>query len=193
MPVPLAGGCRKKFIRQSRYAKDGIEDHQKFLFVASEPQELLLLTIGQALYPMEYAIIKTLDEDMEQMVRGGHYRMKVSVDTFWDGQDLSPRQWIERFKDTVAPKVVVGVYRATQMAPAQVFYAHEDHADLAAHVAIADSALQEHRGFPLLIDLADNVCSSVFGGQTLYGMLATAYANAGAPWRYLSERVTRNR
>jgi hypothetical protein len=118
-----------------------IEDHQKFVFVASEPAERLLLTIGQALHPMEYAIVKGLDENLEQMVRGGHYRMKVSVDTFWDGQDLSPRQWIERFKDTVAPRVVVGVYRATQMSPAQVFYAHEDHADLAAHIAIADSVL----------------------------------------------------
>ena len=77
--------------------------------------------------------------------------------------------------------------------PAYSGGAHEDHADLAAHIAIADSVLQEHRGFPLLIDLADNVCSSVFGGQSMYGMLATAYADAGAPWRYLSERVTRNR
>jgi hypothetical protein len=168
-----------------------IEDHQKFVFVASEPAEQLLLTIGQALHPMEYAIVKTLDEGMEQMVAGGHYRMNVTVDTFWDGQDLSPQRWIERFQKQVASKVVVGVYRATRLAPAQVFYAHEDHADLAAHIAIADSALQEHRGFPLLIDLADNVCSSVFGGQSLYGLLATAYADAGAPWRYLSERSTR--
>jgi hypothetical protein len=79
------------------------------------------------------------------------------------------------------------------MAPAQVFYAHAEHAHLVAHIAIADSALQEHRGFPLLIDLADNVCTSVFGGSTLHGLLATAYADAGTPWRYLSERTTRGR
>ena len=127
------------------------------------------------------------------MVEGGHYRMKVSVDTSWDGEDLTPMQWIRRFRDRIAPQVVVGVYRASQMAPAQVFYAHADHAHLAAHIAIADSVLQEHRGFPLLIDLADNVCSSVFGGSALSGLLATAYANAGAPWRYMSERATRGR
>ncbi len=168
-----------------------IEGHQRFVYVASEPSERLLLTIGQALRPTEYAIVKSLDEGLESMVEGGHYRMKVSVDTSWDGEDLTPMQWIRRFRERVAPRVVVGLYRATRMAPAQVFYAHEDHAHLAAHIAIADSVLQEQRGFPLLIDMADNVCSSVFGGGTLNGLLATAYADAGAPWRYLSERATR--
>jgi hypothetical protein len=170
-----------------------IESHQRFVYVASEPSERLLLTIGQALRPTEYAIVKRLDEGLESMVAGGHYRMKVSVDTSWDGEELTPMQWIRRFQERVAPQVVVGLYRATQMAPAQVFYAHAEHAHLAAHIAIADSALQEHRGFPLLIDLADNVCASVFGGGTLHGLLATAYADAGTPWRYLSERTTRSR
>jgi hypothetical protein len=173
-----------------------IEDHQRFIYVASEPSERMLLTIGQALRPTEYAIVKTLDESLEKMVDGGHYRVdrsKIKVDTFWDGQDLSPVEWIRRFRDLVAPKVVVGLYRATHMAPAQVFYAHAKHAHLAAHIAIADSALQEHRGFPLLIDLADNVCTSVFGGSSLSGLLAIAYADAGVPWRYQSERMTRDR
>jgi hypothetical protein len=169
-----------------------IEGHQRFVFVASEPSERLLLTVGQALHPGEYAIVKSLDEGMEKMVEGGHYRMNVTVDTFWDGQDLSPADWIRRFRDRVAPNVVVGLYRATRVSPAQVFYAHKDHAHLAAHIAIADSMLQEHRGFPLLIDVAHHVCSSVFGGGALDGLLATAYASAAAPWRYLSERITRD-
>ena len=90
----------------------------------------------------------------------------------------------------VAPQVVVGVYRATRLAPAQLFYAHVAHADVAAHIALADSILQEHRGFPLLLDLAHYVCQSVFGG-TLDYLTETAYAAAGAPWRYFSERSTR--
>jgi hypothetical protein len=169
-----------------------IEGHQKFVFVASEPAERLLLTIGQALRPLEYAIVKTLAEGLDAMIEGGHYRMNVTVDDRWDGESIKPMEWIKRFRDRVAPKVVVGVYRATQVAPAQVYYAHVDHAHEAAHIVLADSVLQEHRGFPLLIDLAHHVCSSVFGGNTLSGLLATAYADAGAPWQYLSERVTRS-
>jgi hypothetical protein len=173
-----------------------IENHQRFVFVASEPSERMLLSIGQALRPTEYAIVRTLDESLEKMVEHGNYRIdrrKLKVDTSWDGRDLSPMEWIRRFRDQIATQVVVGVYRATHMAPAQVFYAHVEHAHIAAHIAIADSALQEHRGFPLLIDLADNVCASVFGEGHLNGLLATAYSDAGAPWRYLSERTTRGR
>lgn len=170
-----------------------IEGHKKFVFVASEPADRVLLTIGQALRPCEYAIVKTLDEGMEKMVEGGHFRMNTTVDNTWDGEPLKPTDWIKRFRDRVASQVVVGVYRATRVAPAQVFYAHKDHAHYAAHVVLADSVLQEHRGFPLLIDLADHVCSAVVGGNAMGGLLASAYAEAKAPWRYLSERTTRSR
>jgi hypothetical protein len=117
--------------------------------------------------------------------------MRVTSETIWDGKKLTPAEWIRKFRDVVASQVVVGVYRATHLAPAQVFYAHENHADIAAHIALADSVLQEHRGFPLLLDLADNVCGAVFGGNSLTGPVSTAYADAGAPWRYSSERMTR--
>jgi hypothetical protein len=117
--------------------------------------------------------------------------MHVTSDTTWDGVKLTPEQWIRRFRDDVAAQIVVGVYRATRLAPAQLFYAHVDHADMAAHIIMADSILQEHRGFPLLIDLADNVCRGVFGSDTLNAPISTAYTDAGAPWRFQSERVTR--
>jgi hypothetical protein len=87
--------------------------------------------------------------------------------------------------------VVIGLYRSTPTAPAQVFYAHADWAHFAAHVVLADSLFQEQRGFPLLIDLAHHVCSSVFGGSLKY-LTETAYAAAGEPWRYFSERTTRD-
>jgi hypothetical protein len=168
-----------------------VEGHQKFLFVASEPSDRLLLTIGQALPPGHYAIVYSFKDWISPIVEGGHYRAARLPEATWDGHRLGYEDWIRRFRDEVAPQVVVGVYRATLLAPAQVFYAHVAHADLAAHIAIADSILQEHRGFPLLIDLAHGVCSGAFGGDTLAGPVATAYADAGAPWRFLSERMTR--
>jgi hypothetical protein len=184
-------GSMDLMIESTKILRELIEGQQKFVFVASEPSDRVLLTIGQALRPLEYAVVGTLRDGIDKTVEHGHYRMKTTVDRTWDGETLSPEQWIKRFRDVVAPQVVVGVYRATNLAPAQVFYAHVDHADLAAHVALADSVFQEHRGFPMLIDLADNVCRSVFGGDSLSGPVSTAYADAGAPWRYLSERVTR--
>ena len=168
-------------IESTRVMRGFIEGHGKFVFVASEPSDRFLLTIGDALQPLEYAVVRTLKESIYGTVEGAHYRSQgVSADTTWDGRRLTPQEWILRFRDEVAPQVVVGVYRATRLAPPQVFYAHRDHADIAAHIALADSVLQEHRGFPLLIDLADNVCRTVFGQETLNAPVETAYVDAGA-------------
>lgn len=187
-------GSLDLMIESTRVIRELVEDHQKFVYVASEPSDRLLLTIGQALRPLEFAVVTTMEETIGRIVDGGHYRglaEKLRVDTTWDGQQLTAEQWIKRFRDEVAPKIVVGVYRATELAPAQMFYAHIDHADVAGRVVLADSILQAHRGFPLLIDLADHVCSGVFGSDTMSGPVSTAYADVDAPWRYLSERATR--
>jgi len=184
-------GSLDLMIESTKIIRDLVESHQKFVFVASEPRDRVLLTIGQALPPLKYAVVTTLKDMIDKIVDKGHYRMNITVDSTWDGVRLGPEEWIKKFRDVVAPQVVVGVYRATRLAPAQMFFAHVDHADIAAHIALADSVLQEHRGFPLLIDLAHNVCQGVFGGDALMGPVATAYADAGAPWRYLSERMSR--
>jgi hypothetical protein len=168
-----------------------IEGHRKFVFVASEPRELVLLTIGQALRPLEYALVCTLDDRLRGWFHQRRFTADPAAGMLWDGEPLSPAEWIPRFLERVASRVMVGVYRATETAPAQLFYAHADHAHLAAHIVLADSMLQEHRGFPLLLDLADHVCAAVFGGSLRY-LTETAYAAAGAPWRYFSERTTRN-
>ena len=103
------------------------------------------------------------------------------------------RSWSEavRFRDEVASQVLVGVFRASPLAPPQVFYAHRDHFELAAAIAIADSVLLPDRGFPMLIDLADRACKSVYGGGSLRNVADAAYARVGAGVRYASERANR--
>lgn len=194
-PVPyelLTGaGCFEMMVASLRLLRELIEKRQKFVFVSSEPRERLALTVGQALGPMQYAIIGTLKERLENWLQQDRFAAGVGLEADWDGERLPARKWIPRFLERVASKVVIGVYRATLLAPAHVFYAHEDHAALAAHIVLADSALQEQRGFPLLLDLADHVCGRVFGGA-LRSLTEAAYASAGEPWRYFSERATRD-
>jgi hypothetical protein len=98
---------------------------------------------------------------------------------------------MESFCNDVAPKIVVGLYRVWEGAPPYMFYAHKDYAEMAAHIAMADSMLQEHRGFPMLIDLADTVCSTTFGLDSFVASVQIAYTDAGQPFRYLGERETR--
>jgi hypothetical protein len=170
--------------------RDLIEKHRKFVFVSSEPRERFLLTIGQALPPMHYAIVCTLQDRLERWFHQYRFTAEGPDELIWDGEAIAPSRWIPRFLERVASQVVVGVYRAAPSAPAQLFYAHADHAHTAAHLVLADSMFQEHRGFPLLLDLAHHVCATVFGGSLKY-LTETAYAAAGAPWRYFSERTTR--
>lgn len=158
-----------------------ILEHQKFVFVPSTVKARELLTIGDALRPLEYAIVDTNEATLER-IAAGHYRGEE-----WSGLgDL-----VEQFVADVGPKVAVGLYRVSELAPAQMFYAHIDHAHTAALIAMADSLLQGHRGFPMLIDLADNLCRSAFGGDVFAASTQVAYSEAGAPYRYMPERNTR--
>ena len=84
------------------------------------------------------------------------------------------------------------MYRASTHAPPYLLYAHREHAEEAAVVALADSVLQEHRGFPTLIDLADTVCRTVFGVDSFAPAVRLAYTEAGEPLRHEGERQTRH-
>lgn len=153
-------------------------DYERFVFVPSAPADRALLTIGDTLGPLEYAIIDTAQDAMRAIVEGGHYGQKY-------------RQLAQEFVAAYGPRIVRGVFRASAVAPAYVFYAHADRAHEAALLAMADAALQEHRGFPLLIDLADAVAGHTFSAEALRGLVRTAYAGQDQPWRYLTERETR--
>ncbi|MBA4192342.1 MAG: hypothetical protein C0467_30595 [Planctomycetaceae bacterium] len=170
-----------------------IDGHRKFVYVSSESGDRDYLTFGQALRPLEYLILGTLNERIEDFVKGLEFSGKISVDTRWDesSKPSRPEEWVRRFRDEVASQVLVGVYRASALAAPQVFYAHRDHFEVAAAIAIADSILLPDRGFPMLIDLADRACKSVYGGGSLNDMIDAAYARHGAGFRSTSERTHR--
>ena len=157
-------------------------EHKKFVFVPSAPAKRHWLMIGNALRPLEFAIIQTVKPELEYRIKAGHYRDESGV----------PAE-LRKFSKEVGPEIVVGVYRVWEAAPPFLFYAHVEHAEQAAHIAMADSLLQEHRGFPMLIDLADTVCAATFGVEDFRTSVHTAYADAGEPFRYLGERETRSR
>lgn len=183
------GGNLELMVEGTNVLRELIENHQKFVFVSEEPRDELLLTIGHALRPMEFAIVSTLDDRLEHWL---HQKRFAANDARvkWDGESIPATEWIPRFIRRVASRVVVGVFRAGEVAPPQVFYAHEDHADLAAYLAIADSVLQEHRGAPMLLEMARHVCRTVFG-DSLGGLTQNAFAAAGAPWRFAPTRSSR--
>lgn len=194
-PAPyqlLAGaGNPDVMIESVKVLRRLIADHRRFVFVSSESGDRDLLTLGQALRPLEYLIVQSLDERLTEFVENVSFSPRVTADNDWDGIPLSPENWVRKFRDEVANQVLVGVYRASWLAPPQVFYCHRKHFETAARIALADSVLLPDRGFPMLIDLVDRACKSVYGGGSLREMADAAYAKAGAGVRYGSERQNR--
>lgn len=176
----LTGSGNMALLEQSLSVLRGLIGHQQFVFVPSSIKDRLLLTIGDALGPLEYAVVQTAEHAMRRIVENGRYHPAY-------------RRLADDFVAEIGPQIAVGVYRAAAHAPATPFFAHVDRVREAAHIAIADSVLQEHRGFPLSIDLADAACRSMFGAETFDNAVAAAYREHGEPLRYLPERNTREK
>jgi len=180
-PVPyelLTGSGSMDLLGAAITVLEELIDYQQFVFVPSAIKDRVLLTLGAALHPLEYAVVFTGEAAMRRVVKGGHY-----------GEDWHRR--VRQFVDRNGPKIAIGVYRAGPHSPATPFFAHVDRVHEAAHIAMADSLLQEHRGFPLSIDLADAACRAVFGGGAFDDAVTAAYQTHGEPARYLTERQTR--
>lgn len=155
-----------------------VAGHRRFVFVPSEAADRRILMLGHALQTGQYAIVTTSEASMTTIVEGGHYSKRY-------------KQMALDFCREIGPQIAVGVYRASSAAPPYVFYSHVDYSHEAALIALADSLLQEYRSFPLLIDLADRQCRAAFGNDIFDGAVQSAYARAGAPFRYMGERQTR--
>lgn len=174
----LTGSGNMALLAESLNVLRELIGYQRFVFVPSSIKDRLLLTIGDALEPLEYAVVQTGEQAMRRIVDGGRYHP-------------NSRNLADAFVDDIGPKVAVGVYRASRHSPATPFFAHIDRVHQAAHIAMADSLLQEHRGFPLSIDLADMACRAMFGAEAFDDAVASAYREHGEPLRYLPERNTR--
>lgn len=188
----LTGGSNLELmVHGTQVLRHFVEKHQKFVFVASEPHERLYMTLGQALHPLEYAIIGSLDDRLKTWLHQKRFKVNVTKTLLWDDEPIAPTEWIPRVIESVASKIVVGLFRPTRLAPAQLFYAHEDYSDIAAHIALADSMLKE-QGTSFLLEMAHHVCSSVFG-DSLEALAESAYIAAGAHHRFLNGRLHRAR
>lgn len=182
-PAPyelITGSGSMDFLRSSlELLSELILQYKRFVFIPSAPGERLLLTIGNALPPSCYAVVESSAYRLNEILDTGHLRSEH-------------RARAEAFTKDAGPTILIGVFRTYAETPPQIFYAHADHVHEAAVIAMADCLLQPQRSFPTLIDLADTVCSSLFGVEGFKSTIQTAYAKHGNPLRFLGERETRN-
>jgi len=157
-----------------------IVEYKRFVFVPSATKRRELISIGNGLKPLEYLVIDTAKTDILKIIENGGARAPMVG-------------WQNEFAHQYGDDIVIGLFKASTISPAYLFYAHRDYLQTAALIAIADGVLQEHRGFPMLIDIADNICAATFNAETFYSTIRNAYSQAGQPFRYLGERETRMR
>ncbi|RKG90939.1 hypothetical protein [Corallococcus terminator] len=155
-----------------------MEEHPKFVFVPAQMDNRGFLTLGQALNAGEFAILETLERTGSEILRSWQY----------DTEGLTRAT---TFVKMYCPQVVMGLFRASNNAPPQIFYAHVKHAHMAACVAIADSVLRADMGFPMLLDVAAMSCRSAFGEDGFHGLIQDAYAQADASLQYFNGRKAR--
>jgi len=162
-----------------------LEKQKRFIFVPSEISDQAVVTIANSLQPLQYAVLRNTRDIIEGYLSNSsyerpHYKAKGIY------------QELRAFQEDVGSKVVLCVYRTSWFSPGGVFYAHEDHVHEAAQIVMADSALQEHRGFPNLIDIADRMCRGMFDSGGVATQVHAVLARSGAPFRYFNERSTRS-
>lgn len=134
-------------------------EHKRFVYIPRGSNNRLLQSIGDALLPLEYAIVDDLDAYMFDVISEGHYGT---------GKFREAKRLLDSFQADATGKLVAGVFRVSPHSSSQIFYAHVDHASEAAIVAMADAVLIEARGSPMLLDLAGSICRDMFPADAIF-------------------------
>lgn len=109
-----------------------------------------LRLVGIALNAGEYIVLSDYYDDLNEFLDTAHFKKTG------EGSD---EEKFRRFIEDANNKFVRGVYKASNSNRAYVFYAPKQNIERMVHLLFADSSFQPIRGFPLLLDYADSMCS----------------------------------
>jgi len=153
--------------------------NKKCLSIISRSQNDAYIRIGLSLNSGEYIKLKKsvgleIIED----------RTLLSDKDRWREEDYLK---VNNFINQRAVKIKIGLIKVSQRP--YVFHAHEDIFDLAAGLIYRDSLFQKQKGFPLLVDYADNLCSTYFKASDFNKIIEYQLAKEG---EFLSEMSEEN-
>ncbi|MBE7433130.1 MAG: hypothetical protein HS100_04390 [Anaerolineales bacterium] len=169
-----------------------IDDGMYVSIVSKERQYPELLTLGMALDAGEYIIVNSGIEILDDFYGDGE-RAHYTDTRIPEYGNKSQKELFSDFQKGYGPKVVQGVFRAHPMSPPYVFYCNAENLDIAVHMLLADAANTGARGFPLLVDLADQYSSGTFkAGEYTEHMNAEFVRASHGSGMYQSERSTRD-
>jgi len=140
-------------------------DRKTIVGVIATSTEPEIVSLGLALNQGEYIKLRSFKEDLEEYLPAAHFN---SVD----------EARFRRFIETHGDALDVGIYKAGQRA--YIFHGHRDCFDEAAAIVMRDSMFQQSRGYPLLIDYADSLCTHMLASSDFRRMLDFGLAKEGS-------------
>jgi hypothetical protein len=149
---------------------------KRWIFFPDTLADRALLTLVNALKPGELAILQNGKPMLEAIIETANYAPGY-------------RRKVEAFASRLGEAMVVGGYRASRYAPAQLFIAHADTAVEAGILAMTDSRLNPHQGSPLLLQLAGIGARTGMGLDAFCHLVEAAYAQSRSLDLYYPARI----
>lgn len=132
-------------------------ESKRSIGIIEDSDDTDLLNAAETLERSEYIEARGLDRDLEDYLRG-------YPDPDNPGQRIgrahfnpSDQKRFEEFINNYANQVKIGIFRVG-FKPF-IFQAHAENFDRAAALVMTDASMQPLRGFPLLVDYADHICT----------------------------------
>jgi len=173
-------------------------DDGNYATIISSSSDSQLLDLGMALNAGEYLVVDTGEDVlMDFLYEDGDDSNQLKAHyTTTKVPEYGGRSQLDIFNDFMkdyGPRVVRGVLRAHRMSRPYVFFCNADRIPEAVHMLLADAAHTGPRGFPLLVDLADQYCSGSFKASEYTTRLNAEFARASSgSIMYQSERSSRD-
>lgn len=158
--------------------------NKKCFSIISRSQNDAYIRLGLSLNPGEYFLLKHRDVGSEFI----YDRSFLAYKEKWREEDFIK---INHFLQKDASVLKIGIIKISRRP--YVFQAHEHNFDFAAKVIARDSKFQREKGFPLLIDYADNLCSTFFKASDFNKIIEYQLAREGEFLSEMSEETLRNK
>ncbi len=151
-------------------------EYGKVIGVLSSTNRLRLLNLGYVLKPGEYMLVGNAGRLMEAEKR------RVTREE---------ERLLDEFIREYGSRIIVGIYRVSSKA--YIFEAVDEFFHDAAKIVMADSVNSSVKGFPLLLDYADRVLSSILSSQAFMERIEHSLLKAGGEEAFIafSERRMR--
>jgi hypothetical protein len=159
-------------------------ENKKCFSIISRSQNDAHMRLGLSLNPGEYFLLKHRDVGSALIYDSNLLAYKDK----WRDEDFLR---INHFLQQDASVLKIGIIKISRRP--YVFQAHEKYFDFAARVIARDAMFQKEKGFPLLIDYADNLCSTFFKASDFNKIIEYQLAREGEFLSEMSEETLRNK